>query len=73
MFTNEYEFDHTKITVIDDDDEYEDIQIVIEEDLVLIKQYSEDSTNLDLIAMSPKMLAEIVSAYHLPEGAYTSK
>lgn len=70
MFTNEFEFDETIITVLDDSGVYEDVQIFMDENEVYIRQWNERQGKFDLVVASPKMLMEILEAMKLPEGAY---
>ena len=70
MFTNEFEFDETIITVLDDGGTYEDVQLYLDENEVYVRQWNERRGCYDLLVMSPKMLAEILEAMKLPEGAY---
>lgn len=73
MFTNEFEFDETIITVLDDRGLYEDVQVYFDENEVYIRQWNERKQIYDLIVMSPKMFFEIMEAMKLPEGAYITK
>lgn len=73
MFTNEFEFDETIITVLDDRGVYEDVQIYLDENEVYVRQWNERKQVYDLIVMSPKMFFEIIEAMKCPEGAYLMK
>ena len=73
MFTNEFEFDETIITVLDDRGLYEDVQVYFDENEVYIRQWNERKQIYDLVVMSPKMFFEIMEAMKLPEGAYITK
>lgn len=73
MFTNEFEFDETIITVLDDNGVYEDVQIYLDENEVYIRQWNERKKSHDLIVMSAKMMLEIMEAMKRPEGAYIIK
>lgn len=73
MFTNEFEFDETIITVLDDRGAYEDVQIYLDENEVYVRQWNERKQVYDLIVMSPKMFFEIMEAMKCPEGAYLMK
>ena len=70
MFSNEYEFDLTIITVMDDEGQYEDVMIEMADDLVDIRQFNEELGRYDLITMSPKMLAELLESFKHPEGLF---
>jgi hypothetical protein len=73
VFTNEFEFDETIITVLDDNGVYEDVQIYLDENEVYIRQWNERKKSHDLIVMSAKMMLEIMEAMKRPEGAYIIK
>ena len=73
MFTNEFEFDETIITVLDDNGVYEDVQIYLDDNEVYIRQWNERKKSHDLIVMSAKMMLEIMEAMKRPEGAYIIK
>jgi DNA/RNA-binding domain of Phe-tRNA-synthetase-like protein len=73
VFTNEFEFDETIITVLDDNGVYEDVQIYLDDNEVYIRQWNERKKSHDLIVMSAKMMLEIMEAMKRPEGAYIIK
>ena len=72
MFTNEFEFDSTITTVMDELGEHEDVQLIIGDDVVYIRQFNDDKreTTYDLIAMSPKMFADMQNALNFTEGMF---
>ena len=71
MYTVEFEKDSVVITVLCDEDEQEDIQVIIGEDgTVFIRQFQEYKDEHDIIAINYKQLIDIVSAINSPEGAY---
>jgi hypothetical protein len=73
VFTNEFEFDETIITVLDDNGVHEDVQIYLDENEVYIRQWNERKQIYNLIVMSPKMMFEIMEAMKRPEGSYIIK
>jgi hypothetical protein len=70
VFTNEFDFEETIITILDDNGVHEDVQIYLDENEVYIRQWNERKQIYDLIVMSPKMMFEIMEAMKRPEGAY---
>jgi hypothetical protein len=70
VFTNEFDFDETIITVLDDNAVHEDIQLYLDDNEVYIRQWNERKQVYDLIVMSPKMFLEIMEAMKRPEGSY---
>lgn len=74
MFTNEIEWDHTVTTVIDETGQYTDVELIIDDAGVFIRQFSQDDRMpADLICMSHKMFNEILEALNHTEGFYTTK
>jgi hypothetical protein len=73
MFTIEMDHDETRVTILDENDHYEDVQFVIFDDIVYIRQWSEELDLFETIAMSPEMFDEFRKALDLPEGAYRTK
>ena len=70
MFTNEFELRSTITTVIDDEASFEDIKLVIQDDLVYLDQWN-DENHPDLIVMSVSQWYEMLKALNTPEGAYS--
>jgi hypothetical protein len=72
MFTNEFEFDSTVTTVMCEEGDHEDVQLIIADDIVYIRQFNDDKreTTYDLIAMSPKMFADMQNALNFTEGMF---
>jgi hypothetical protein len=74
MFTNEFEPDATITTVLDESGEYEDVELVISDDCVIIQQpKGPDDEAYDVIMMSHQQWFEILAALKLPEGAYHAR
>ena len=75
MFTIEMDTDEghgITITTLDETDDFDDVEVILYEDQVFIRQIDEYE-GVNLIAMSPQQLRDIVSAMDLPEGAYYQK
>jgi hypothetical protein len=75
VFTNEFEFDATITTVMDETAEHEDVQLIISEDVVYIRQFNDEKrqTTYDLIAMTPKMFKDMVTALNQTEGVFSTQ
>jgi len=75
LFTNEFEFDATITTVMDETAEHEDVQLIISEDVVYIRQFNDEKrqTTYDLIAMTPKMFKDMVTALNQTEGVFSTQ
>jgi hypothetical protein len=70
MFTIEMDWDETAITILDQTRNYEDVQFLVFDDIVYIRQWDEDLEKFDTIVMSPEMFDSFRSALNLPEGTY---
>lgn len=71
MFSNEFEFNSTKITIMDDSAQEEDVTIEMSDDHVDIWQFNETLNKYDLITMTPKMLYEMLEAFQHSEGLFS--
>lgn len=70
MFTNEFEFDETITTIMDEGADYEDVQVMITDDQVFIRQWDDDREKYEIICMSPKMFFELQEAMKRPAGLF---
>ena len=70
MFTNEFAFDETVTTIMDEAAEYEDVHVVITDDQVFIRQWDDDREKYEIICMSPKMFYELQEAMKRPVGLF---
>ena len=73
MWTNEFEFDITRITVMDDTGGEEDVTVEISVEHVDVRQYNDTFKKYDLITMTPKMMFELIEAFKHPEGLFQSE
>ncbi len=73
MFQNEIEWDETVTTLIDDYAVHEDVQLIIDDNEVFIRQWSEQFQRYDLIAMSHKMFLELQEALKHTEGLFRTE
>jgi hypothetical protein len=72
MFTIEMDWDETAITILDKAGNYEDVQFIIFDDIVYIRQWDDDFNRFNVIAMSPDMFDDFRTALNLPSGIYTT-
>lgn len=70
MFTVEMDWDETSVTILDQGGEHEDVQFLLYEDVVYIRQFDNDSNRHTVIEMSPDQFHELMAAMNLPDGAY---
>jgi len=74
MFTNEFEHDCTITTVLDETGEYQDVELIIEDNAVYIRQWTErDTAPADLIVLTPKMFHDMIEALNQTEGFFITK
>lgn len=73
MFTNEFDFEDIIVTILDETAEYEDVQVMITDDQVFIRQWDDDREKYEIICMSPKMFYEIQEAMKQPAGLFYVK
>ena len=70
MFTVEIDFDEIAINVLDDTGKYEDMQTLIYDDIVYIKQWNEEQKRFYTVAISPQMFHEFLTSINQSEGSY---
>ena len=70
MFTIEHDHDETVTTVLDNDGKHEDLQLIIGDKSVYIRQYNPGKKTYDLIEISPFMFQELMKSMEYPEGSY---
>lgn len=71
MFTVEFESDASIITTLDQQDAYEDVEMVLTDDgTVYIRQFDEEMEEFQMIYMSSQQWLDLFTAYQSPEGAY---
>lgn len=70
MFTNEFEFDATVTTILDEKGDHDDVQVHIDDGGVFIRQFNENTDKYDLIVMTHKMFYEFLAAMRTTEGTY---
>ena len=70
MFTNEFEWDATVTTILDETGECDDIEVTIDDAGVFMRQYNEATDKYDLIVMSHMQFQEFLIAMRTKEGAY---
>ena len=70
MFNNEFEFDSTITTIVDETATHEDVQLIIGEGGVFIRQYRPEEHTYDLVVMSEIMFGEMLAALKKGEGLF---
>lgn len=73
MFTIEYEFDATVITLVDEGGDLPlqgDITVTAFEDCVTVEQFDAETGDSQQITLSLAQLTDLAAALNLPEGSY---
>lgn len=74
MFTVEYEHDAILINTLDETDSFEDVEMVLADDMtVYIRQWNEGTGDFELLYLSYQQLLDILAAMQSTEGAYYIK
>lgn len=74
MFTNEFEWDASVTTIMDETGKVQDVELIIEDDRVYIKQWTlNDHMPADLIELTPKMFSDMIEALNQTEGFYITR
>jgi hypothetical protein len=72
MFTNEFLWDASVTTVLDDAGLHEDVEIIISDECICLRQWRDDEW-AELIIVSHAQWAEMLTAQDLPEGVYHTR
>ncbi len=71
MYTVEFESDAAVITTLDQNDMYEDVEVILGDGGdVYIRQYEPDMDSYQLILMSAQQWIDLMAAYKSSEGSY---
>ena len=71
MFTVELEYDYALIRTLDEQDRYEDVEVVIgDEGEVFMLQFNESTQKNSVIVMSLQQLVDLYAAMDSPEGLF---
>lgn len=71
MFTIEMDWDETAITILDETGQYEDLQVILYDDICYIRQWDHDLRRHHYVTVSPEQMLALQSSFTLPVGAYT--
>jgi hypothetical protein len=69
-FTIEHVFKESVVTVLDDTGQLEDIEWILDENSVFVRQWSNEFERYEVVEMSNQQLREALTALGLPEGTY---
>jgi len=74
MFTVEIEPDATIVTVMCEDNNYEDVQVILQDDDgVVIRQFDEDLGKHDCVFLTYNMLIDVYASLSSPEGMFQTR
>ena len=73
MFTNEFEFDETVTTIMDETGEEEDVQVLITDHGFYIRQFPDDGNIPEVISLTHKMFRDMIEAMQHTEGFYITE
>jgi hypothetical protein len=71
-FTVEHVFAESIVTVLDDSGRLEDVEWLLDEQGVFVRQWNEEHDRYEVVEMTNKQLQEALTALGLPEGTYTA-
>jgi hypothetical protein len=70
MFSVEHEFDSTIVTCLDEDGKHEDLQIILSDGVVFIRQWQESLDRFSVLEVSYKQFLDMISSMHKTEGLF---
>ena len=70
MFTVEHEWDHTKVTIMDETGDYEDMIVSVEDEGVYISQWMELLNDYHTIYVTHNMFLNFKTALDSTEGMF---
>lgn len=74
MFTVEFEPDASVITSLDENDRFNDVEMVVgEDDTVYIRQFDDTLNEYQMLYMSYQQLLDLNAALRSSEGAFYAK
>lgn len=73
MFTNEVDFSETITTIMDEEDQLEDLQLIIQDEGAYFRQWNEMVGCWDIVVLSHDMFSDLLSALNEGEGFFVRK
>jgi|DEB0MinimDraft_3_1074331.scaffolds.fasta_scaffold156377_3 hypothetical protein len=71
MFTVEFEADASVITVLDESNEMEDVEVIIsDDDVVFMRQWQEELGKYEMLVMTYRQLLDITASLHTTVGLH---
>lgn len=72
MYSVEIDHDEVKIILVDDDGEWDDVEIMMYDDCVVIRQFDEEIQEYFTIMTSPRQFDQLYKALYSPEGVFST-
>jgi hypothetical protein len=74
MYTVEYEHDAIILTTLDETDSFEDVEVIMGDDMtVYMRQWSDATNQYEMLYMSYQQLVDLFSAMSSTEGMYVAR
>jgi hypothetical protein len=70
MFTVEHLSEDTVVRTLDQEGRLEDVELIIDDTSVFLRQWQKDRDCYEVIEMSSQQFKDILAAMNTPEGAY---
>ena len=70
MFTIEHVDNYTVVTTLDQSGKYNDVEVILDEEDVVIRQYNDALSCYELINLSHQQFKDIYASLRKAEGAY---
>jgi len=68
MFTVEFEHDATIVRSLDETGTHEDVEVILDEEVVYIRQWDRDLNKYEMVVMQYQQLLDIAVSLHTTEG-----
>lgn len=70
MFTVEHEYDATIVRTLDESGSHEDVELILDGDVVYMRQWDTDRNAYEMVVMHYKQLLDLVASLHTKEGLH---
>ena len=70
MFTVEHEYDSTVVTILDETDTHSDVQVILDDQVVYLRQWDEDLNKYEMVVMQYQQLLDLIACMHTTEGLH---
>jgi hypothetical protein len=70
MYTVEHEYDATVVRTLDESGSHEDVEMILDGDLVYLRQWDVDLNKYEMVVMHYQQLLDIAVSLHTSEGLH---